>query len=172
MSSGENTLKTVIIKDCRDWDDLPTAAQEKAADAYILDLSRVSVRDCLGCWFCWLKTPGRCVQKDLDDFYHAFFSADRAVFLVQESCGFVSGNLKTLLDRMIVTALPYIEYTSGEAMHVARYDKTPLIEIYYQDTFSSNEDRELFIDYFKRVCVQFQWKIKCIGMISEYKEGR
>lgn len=172
MSSGENTMKTVIIKNCQEWDDFHTPAKGKESDTYILDLNRVMIRDCLGCWACWLKTPGRCVQKDLDDFYHAFFRADRAVFLLKESCGFASGNLKSLLDRMIVSVLPYIEYTFGEAMHVARYDKTPVIEIYYQDTFTSIEDRKLFIEYFKRVCVQFHWKIKCIGMISEYKEGR
>lgn len=167
-----NTLKTVIIKDCQEWDEFHILEQAKESDTYVLDLNRGAVRDCIGCWACWLKTPGRCVQKDLDDFYHAFFRADRAVFFLKESCGFVNGNLKTLLDRMIVSVLPYIEYTSGEAMHVARYDKTPVIEIYYQDTFSTNEVRELFIEYFKRVCVQFHWKLKCIGAISEYKEGR
>ncbi|WP_312653321.1 flavodoxin family protein [Proteiniclasticum sp.] len=95
-----------------------------------LDLSQTTVKDCLGCWSCWVKTPGRCVHKDLDAFYKAYLRADKVIFFLKLSKGFVSGNLKSLFDRMIPLYLPFISYETGESMHLPRYEKYPDIEVY------------------------------------------
>lgn len=136
-------------------------------DGYVFDLNKQQVKECIGCWSCWLKTPGKCIQKDLELFYQSFFQADRAVFLIKESCGFISGNLKNLFDRMIVEALPYIKYDSGESMHRSRYSKVPFIEIYYYDTFEYEEDKTLFIEYLNRVFYQFNLEVRSIKAIMK-----
>ena len=139
-----------------------------AANAYTLDLRHTEVRDCIGCWTCWWKTPGRCTFKDLDEFYHHYITADRAIFFSQVTRGFVSGRLKTLFDRMIPLYLPYTEYSTGESMHVPRYDRYPDIEFYYQGSFDTPAARQIFVDYIQRVFYQFHSANTFVKPIEEY----
>lgn len=152
-------MKTVVIKECG-YFDIPCE--------YKLDLSEITVKDCIGCWSCWLKTPGRCVHKDLDEFYKAYVEADKVVIFSKVSQGFISGNLKTLFDRMIPLFLPYITYQTGESMHIPRYEKYPEIEFYYQGDFESAEDKEIYEDYIHRTFYQFysKCKIKTLTLFS------
>lgn len=137
---------------------------------FLLDLSETAVKDCIGCWSCWVKTPGRCVHKDLDEFYRAYISADKAVFFTKLSKGFVSGNLKSLFDRMIPLYLPFISYETGESMHLPRYEKYPDIEVYYEGTFENADGQAIFEDYMKRTFYQFHSELKIIKPVGEYKE--
>jgi multimeric flavodoxin WrbA len=122
---------------------------------FIFDLSTASVHDCIGCWSCWWKTPGRCTFKDLDEFYHEYVTADKAVFFSTVIKGFISGTMKTLFDRMIPLYLPYTTYTTGESMHVPRYERYPDIEFYYKGDFTTQDGRQIFEEYINRVFYQF-----------------
>lgn len=117
--------------------------------AEVLDLSQVELRHCIGCWSCWWTTPGRCVHKDLDGFYRAFLAADKVCFCCKVSQGFVTSNLKALIDRMIPFILPYISWPEGESIHDPRYDKYPAVEIIYRGEFLPREE-DAFIAYWKR----------------------
>lgn len=136
----------VIIREFGDFDE---------PGAFLLDMQKTEVKDCLGCWNCWLKTPGRCAHTDLDDFYTAFVNADEVVFFTAVSRGFVSGNMKTLFDRLIPHYLPYIGYDTGESRHFPRYEKYPRVVVYYQDDFSSEQERDIYVAYLRRVFYQF-----------------
>lgn len=135
---------------------------------YSIDLRNTTINDCLGCFSCWLKTPGRCVHKDLDEFYKAYLNAEKVIVFSKVSRGFVSGNLKTLFDRMIPLYLPDITYKTGESMHVPRYEKYPDIEVYYQGEFSSLEDMKIYEDYIHRTFYQFHSKCEKVKSISQF----
>lgn len=152
-------MKTVVI---REWGEFDIPSQ------YMLDLEKTSVKDCRGCWSCWLKTPGICIHKDLDEFYRSYLAADRVIIFSKVTQGFVSGNLKTLFDRMIPLFLPYITYKTGESMHLPRYEKYPEIGFYYQGDFASVEDRKIYEDYINRTFYQFysNCEIKPIAQLS------
>lgn len=118
--------------------------------APVFDLSEKNLRHCTGCWSCWWgPTPGRCVYKDLDEFYRGFFAADTVHFYCKVSQGFVSSNMKALIDRMIVIVLPYVSFPKGESLHDPRYSKYPAVEVNYQGEFLPGEE-EAFIAYWKR----------------------
>lgn len=136
-------------------------------DADIFDISGLNINDCTGCWSCWWKTPGRCAFTDLDEFYNKYITADKAIYLAKVTRGFVSGNLKTLFDRMIPLYLPYTTYKTGESMHVTRYDKYPEIEFYYDGELAGDSLR-VFTDYIHRVFYQFYSKLTLIEHISKY----
>lgn len=118
-------------------------------DAAVLDLSQTQLKHCLGCWSCWWTTPGRCVHNDLDDFYRSFLAADQVDIYCNVSQGFVSSNLKAMIDRMIVFVLPYISWDKGESSHVARYEKYPAVDVFYRGEFLPGEE-EAFIAYWER----------------------
>ncbi|MEG0541485.1 MAG: flavodoxin family protein [Angelakisella sp.] len=156
--------KTVVIDECGG---IPLP------DGYALDLSRTKVQHCIGCWTCWWTTPGRCAFQDLNEFYHQYITADKAIYFAKVSKGFVSSGLKTLFDRMIPLYLPYISVSTGESMHLPRYEKYPDIEFYYEGDFASDEARSIYENYVHRVFYQFHAKNIVIKPISEYaaKEG-
>ena len=115
----------------------------------IFDLSQVELRHCTGCWSCWWKTPGRCVHKDLDEFYRSYLSADKVRYYCKVSQGFVTSNMKAMIDRMIPLVLPYISWPEGESRHDPRYDKYPAVEVIYRGEFLPGEE-EAFVAYWKR----------------------
>lgn len=139
-------MNTLIIKEFGDL----------APDgAVCIDLAQTEIRNCIGCWTCWWKTPGRCVFPDMEDFYRSYIQADRVILLAKPQCGFVSSRLKTLFDRMLPLFLPYTYCAQGGTWHTPRYPKYPDIEVYYQDDFASEDERKLFCDYLHRVFRQF-----------------
>lgn len=152
-------MKTVIISECEGI---------MAPNDFTFNLNEMNVKNCTGCWTCWWKTPGRCVFKDLDEFYHHYVTADKAIYFSRVSKGFVSGNMKTLFDRMIPLYLPYMTYKTGESMHVPRYEKYPDIEFYYQGEFESDAGRQIFVDYISRVFYQFYNKNVSVKQIEEF----
>lgn len=159
---GARQLKQVVIRDCGELE-FPCE--------YALDLTKTSIKDCLGCWSCWIKTPGRCVHSDLDTFYKAYINAEKVIILSQVTQGFVSGNLKTLFDRMLPLFLPYISYKTGESMHLPRYDSYPEVEVYYQGVFPSAEDQKIYEDYMRRTFYQFYSKCEIVKPIEQFSLG-
>lgn len=151
-------MRTVIINEC----------SIKTPDVFSLDLTQKVVKDCIGCWSCWWKTPGRCTYQDLDEFYHHYVTADQAIYFSKVTKGFISGNLKTLFDRMIPLYLPYTTHTTGESMHVPRYEKYPDIVFYYDGTFETDNRRQIYVDYINRVFYQFYSKIIVVKPIEEF----
>lgn len=139
-------MKRVVVKEFGD---------SNISSIYELDLSKTEIKDCCGCWSCWWTTPGRCINKELDTFYSKYLEADKVVFFSKVSKGLVSGNLKTLFDRLIPLFLPYIEYSKGESRHLPRYEKYPDIEFYYEGKFSNEEGKKVFEDYIFRTFDQF-----------------
>jgi len=152
-------MKTVVIKECTDI---------SIANTYAFDLSRIEVTHCVGCWTCWWKTPGKCVFNDLNEFYHEYITADKAIYLAKVTKGFISGNLKSLLDRMIPLYLPYTTYKTGESMHVKRYEKYPDIEFYYDGQFQTDDGLEIFEKYINRVFYQFYSKNIVVKPIEDF----
>ncbi len=161
LTLGSGEMKTVVINECEN---------RIVTKNYTLNLTRVPAKSCYGCWTCWLKTPGRCVYKDLDGFYHEYITADRAIYFAKVTKGFVSSNLKTLFDRMLPLYMPHISVKTDECMHVPRYDRYPDIEFYYEGSFETEQGREIFEAYNRRVFYQFHSKNIVIKPIEQYWE--
>lgn len=153
-------MKTVVIKEFGEY---------PIESIYELDLTNVTIKDCIGCWNCWMKTPGRCVHKDLNTFYAKYLEADKVIIFSKVTKGFISGNLKSLFDRMIPLFLPYIDVSTGESRHVPRYEKYPDIELYYECNFLTKDGKQIFEDYIYRTFDQFASKNITIKPIEKYK---
>lgn len=154
-------MKTVVIKEYGNF---------VVPSIYEVDLKHVKVHDCVGCWSCWWKTPGKCAFTDLDEFYKNYLAADKVIIFSKVTKGFVSGNLKTLFDRIIPLFLPYVTLSTGESRHTPRYDKYPNIELYYEGEFATSEDREIYINYIKRTFNMFESKKITIKAIDELQK--
>lgn len=154
-------MKTLVIRECEGYN---------IESIYELDLRNMDPKDCLGCWSCWLKTPGSCVHNDLNEFYSKYLEADRVVIFSEVKKGFVSGRMKTVLDRMIPLYLPYVEPMDKGCNHVPRYEKYPDIEFYCEGSFNTHDGRMVLEDFVRRTFTQFRSKNITIKDMKDFKE--
>jgi len=118
-------------------------------ETVVFDLTDKEIRHCSGCFSCWWTTPGRCVHKDLDEFYRGFLAADTVYFYCNVSQGFVTSNMKAVIDRIIPLLLPYISWPENESLHDPRYSKYPAVEVIYRGEFLPGEE-DAFVAYWTR----------------------
>ncbi|MBN1877256.1 MAG: flavodoxin family protein [Anaerolineae bacterium] len=100
-----------------------------------LTLREMEIRYCVGCWGCWVKTPGECVaQDDSEQVCRAVIHADRVMMASPVIMGFLSALLKKTMDKIIPIVHPYIVVDQGEAHHLARYEHYPLLSLLLEQT--------------------------------------
>ena len=95
-------------------------------DVAELTLRDMDVRGCSGCFGCWLKTPGECVQHDDGaELCRAVINSDLVVFAAPMVMGYPSALVKRAAERLIPLLHPYIEIEGGEMHHRRRYERYP-----------------------------------------------
>jgi len=124
----------------------------KGFEIDMIDIGRDDLDFCMGCFGCWVKTPGECVIQDkMKEINKNFINSDAVVYLSPIVFGQFSANIKSALDRWIPNILPFfITRPDGSTMHPARYDKYPnQIIIGYGDE-NNLQDAQLFTDITKK----------------------
>lgn len=125
-------MKAVVLDGSRDAAD--SAALAKLAEALasrnctpeIIALREKAIAPCLGCFGCWVKTPGECVIDDAGrDVARAIARCEVLAYFTPVTFGGVSSELKKALDRMIPNISPFFARVSGETHHRTRYARPP-----------------------------------------------
>ena len=125
----------------------------------VVKLEDKSVTSCIGCWDCWLKTPGKCVMKDqMTDHFYDYIKSDTVILLMSTAQGFINHQAKAFFDRTIPHYHPYIELVNGECQHVARYDNYPDMVFYYDAKGLTNREEQVIEDYLYRTAYHFKSK--------------
>jgi multimeric flavodoxin WrbA len=96
-------------------------------------LAEMRIGPCVGCFNCWLKTPGQCaIQDDGPVVARAIANCDVLVFLSPVTFGGYSSRLKCAVDRLIPTISPLFEKVGGEMHHRLRYPAHSFLAIGWQ----------------------------------------
>ena len=89
-------------------------------------LREMEIRHCLGCFGCWVKTPGECVIDDAArDLAPAVLRSDMVIYYTPVTFGGYSSELKKALDRVICLVAPDFMTIDGEVHHKPRYERYP-----------------------------------------------
>jgi multimeric flavodoxin WrbA len=124
----------------------------------ILQLRDIDVRYCIGCFGCWIKTPGECIVADgSGDICREYIKSDLVLFASPVIMGFTSALLKKAHEKFLPLIHPYIEFVQGEVHHIARYHKYPLMALLLErgkDT--DEEDIEIISDIYRRDAINFK----------------
>jgi len=93
-------------------------------DATSIVLEDKNIAYCLGCFGCWVQTPGECVIKDYEEtIIRKMVHTDLIIYITPIVFGGYSSILKKALDRQISRVLPYFTKIDGEVHHKKRYEK-------------------------------------------------
>lgn len=96
-------------------------------------LDGMRVKPCVGCFTCWLKTPGECaINDDGRETAKAIAGCDALIVLSSVTFGGYASRLKFALDRIIPTISPLFEWVKGEMHHKLRYPAHSFFAIGWQ----------------------------------------
>jgi multimeric flavodoxin WrbA len=94
---------------------------EVGAQVEVLCVYDLELKPCLGCFACWVKTPGQCAQKDdVAEVLPKLAVADVVVLATPVYVDGMTGPMKTLLDRLIPLIEPFFEIREGHCRHARR----------------------------------------------------
>ena len=95
--------------------------KEAVAEVRLFCTKSMKINPCQGEYDCWLKTPGKCFQKDdMQKVLPELIEADILVFATPLYVDGMTGPMKNFLDRVIPIADPIIELRDGHCRHPAR----------------------------------------------------
>ena len=121
-----------------------------------IELRDTQIAPCLGCFGCWIKTPGICVIDDAGrETTRKAIQSDLQVWLTPVTFGGYSSELKKAIDRIIPILLPYFKVYQGQIHHQMRYEKYPnLLVIGVQEAAADHE--ETFVALAERNMLNFR----------------
>jgi hypothetical protein len=121
-----------------------------------IDLENIKISSCLGCFGCWVNTPGICVINDEGRVVaEKVIQSDIIVFFTPVIFGGYSSEFKKAADRLIPLISPFFTKINGEVHHKPRYNKYPIL---IGIGVLSEEDREkekLFNKLVERNAINF-----------------
>jgi len=130
-------MKTLILNGARTENETANTVSDcledslngKGHEVDIMILRNEKIGACLGCFGCWLKTPGECVIHDAgSNLPKKVIQSDLVFLLTQVTFGMYSSELKKALDRFpCPVLLPFFKKINGEIHHAPRYDKYPTL---------------------------------------------
>jgi len=95
--------------------------KDVGAEVELFYTRKLNINPCHGGFTCWLKTPGKCWQKDdMQMLYPKLREADIYVFGTPVYVDGISGPMKNMLDRIIPLVQPFFELRDGHCRHMAR----------------------------------------------------
>lgn len=113
----------------------------RADDKWVVPDDARKIRHCIGCFGCWVKTPGKCVIQDGYENMGELLGHCSELAVISECVyGGFSPFVKNVLDRSIPYISPYFVIRNGEMHHKQRYDNMLRISVhFYGMDISGNE---------------------------------
>ena len=136
----------------------------------ILNLRDMNIRYCVGCWGCWVKTPGQCAARDdLQDVTRAYIDSDFVLFASPVIMGFPSALLKKVQEKAALSLLlPYFEHVNNEVHHIGRYPRYPAIGVLLEKSGTcDDEDINIISDIYGRFAINVKTACRFTRLTSD-----
>jgi len=100
------------------------------AETRVLAVREMRIAHCIGCFGCWVETPGICVENDEGRaIARAVARSEVTVLFTPVSFGGYSSDLKRALDHFLPLIIPYFRTHRGEIHHPPRYATPRLVAV-------------------------------------------
>jgi multimeric flavodoxin WrbA len=109
---------------------LAEGMQEAGADVEVVNLREKKIKNCIGCYTCWTKTPGKCAHKDdmAKELFPKWLESDMVVYGTPLYYHFINSAMSTFLERTLPAIQPFFERIEGKTYHPLR-QKVPSIAL-------------------------------------------
>jgi multimeric flavodoxin WrbA len=97
-------------------------AREGGAEIVGFYLEEQDIQPCKGCFTCWLRTPGRCVQDDdMRSVLPEMLEADAIIWAFPLYCFGVPARMQAVQERMLPLVMPHFVSVGDAHGHPPRY---------------------------------------------------
>lgn len=132
--------------------DIQTHLANQGRSFELIETQDLKISHCIGCNDCWIKTPGICcIKDDYEQLFIKILQADQVLFISDTKLGFVSSNMKNLIDRMLPVATMHLRIKDGQMRHYSRYNKMPDAVLLY----TGEVDQDFMNLWLSRVQINF-----------------
>jgi multimeric flavodoxin WrbA len=122
---GEGQSKTEMI-----LTPLVAGMREAGAQVEVINLRQKTVRNCIGCYTCWTKTPGVCIHKDdmTQELFPKWLKADMAVYATPLYHFTMNASIKAFIERTLPVLEPFFVRIKDRTTHPLRH-KVPKVVV-------------------------------------------
>ncbi|HWR18774.1 MAG TPA: flavodoxin family protein [Clostridia bacterium] len=132
-----------------------------------------TIRHCIGCFGCWIKTPGRCVIKDGYETTGEILGKCSELILISRcTYGGFSPFVKNVLDRAISYISPHFVLRSGELHHKRRYDNRLSLTAYFYGEDITDAEKETAQSLLKANALNFDAQVTKVLFFKTAEEAR
>jgi putative NADPH-quinone reductase len=132
------------------------------ATTELVHLGQLEIKPCLGCFLCWVKTPGKCMQKDdMSALLERFVQADLLVFGTPLYHYHMSGLMKNFIDRTLPCNEPWLVQDprdSRRSAHPERYPKDRRMLLISPCGFPEFDYFGPMVQYFRYLAGKLGWR--------------
>jgi len=114
---GEGISKTGMMLNA-----LVQGMRDAGAEVETINLREKKIKNCIGCFTCWTKTPGVCVQKDdmTNELFPKWLEADLAVCATPLYHFTVNATMKAFIERTLPVVEPFLHRLNDATSHPLR----------------------------------------------------
>jgi multimeric flavodoxin WrbA len=125
---------------------------------------------CIGCFGCWLKTPGRCVIKDeYQEMGQKLSKVDELLIITKATFGSYSSAVKNVLDRSISYVSPYFVIREGEMHHKERYHKNLKISAVFYGEDMTDAEKETSVNIVVANAINLNGTVGNIDFVNSFE---
>ena len=128
-------------------------AESAGAGTEVLYPAKMKIAPCVGCLRCWFKTPGMCRHKDdMPRIIGRMAASDLIVFASPVYVDNMTGQMKTMFDRLVAYSQPFFEFEGKRSFHPRVSSRNPKVVAISVCGFPEREHFEAISITFKRIC--------------------
>lgn len=147
--------------------DRPVSLFIENSSIKFVDLSSLRISNCIGCFGCWTKTPGKCViRDDAVSVYPAIAQSKEVIYISRVCYGGYDTIMKTMLERSIPVQQAFIRLLHGETHHVQRRVAMKKATVMAYGV-TDEEEKELFRNLIMRNASNMNFKEYKILFVEE-----
>ncbi len=126
--------------------------KDSKKDYKLIDTTDMQISHCIGCNYCWLKTPGICtIKDDYEQILKKMIDAKKIWLLADTKFGFVSYKAKNIIDRVMPLLTMYLKFKDGQMRHVMRYQNRADFGVIYH----GEAEQKYLTHWSERVAINF-----------------
>jgi len=142
------------------------------ADTHVVS-DNGTIKPCIGCFGCWIKTPGRCmIRDDYSNLGELLSRCTDLVFVSECTYGGFSPFVKNVLDRSISYTSPHFVIRNKKMHHKRRYDNVINISVYFYGTEITEKEKDTAISLVDANAVNLDAKVGGVYFYRSADEAR